>query len=698
MKSNTTKGIIFFGIILALVLTVAIISFTALNQPKEISVDKIQTELQADNIERINIVNDRIEVRFRDSAKKDVKKYDAFAFGRSNLEERFLTYNESVWNNAVDTASNELTIRLTADINSMLEDPAGNVDPVKFKEAFDLAYATAFPDIRARAIRDAQIVEIRFNDRNEGAIWNLIYPIGFLLLVGVMAVFLYRSISSQNKQTMGFGKTKTNLQTNLKIRFSDVAGAEEEKTELAEIVEFLKQPQKFVKVGAKIPRGVLLVGPPGTGKTLFAKAVAGEANVPFFSISGSDFVEMFVGVGASRVRDLFEQAKRNMPCIIFIDEIDAVGRQRGAGLGGGHDEREQTLNQLLVQMDGFETNDGIIVMAATNRADILDPALLRPGRFDRQVFINIPDVRGREAIFKVHARNKPIASDVDFQVLARITSGFTGADIANILNEAAILCARDNRTEISMNDINEGISKATLGLQKKSRVVTESDKRVVAYHEAGHAIVARLCPSCGPVHEVSIIPRGGGAGGFTQTRPDNDNNLHTVSYWKDHLAFGMGGRAAEMLVIQDITTGASGDIRSVTGIATRMVTEWGMSENKKLGQVFYGSSQEVFLGRDYGSTHNYSEVTAAEIDKEVSRLAEDAYEKALKILEKHHAQLDVMVRVLLECETIYSEEVDLIMAGESAEKVKTELNARLQKKYEKIHAAPITSTPTPTAG
>jgi cell division protease FtsH len=508
-----------------------------------------------------------------------------------------------------------------------------------------------------------------------------LYPVGGLLLIVIIAVFLFRSINGQNKQTMSFGKSKAAPQTSAKVRFSDVAGAEEEKVELQEVVEFLKNPQKFTKVGAKIPRGVLLVGPPGTGKTLFAKAVAGEANVPFFSISGSDFVEMFVGVGASRVRDLFDQAKKNMPCIVFIDEIDAVGRQRGAGLGGGHDEREQTLNQLLVQMDGFETNDGIIVMAATNRADILDPALLRPGRFDRQVYVNIPDVRGREAIFKVHARNKPMSPDVDYQALARITHGFTGADIANVLNESAILCARDNRTVITMEDINEGITKAMLGVQKKSRVVTEADRRIVAYHEAGHAVVAKCVKHAGTVHEVSIIPRGGGAGGFTASRPQNDNGMFPSQHWRDEITWTMGGRAAEELFIQDISHGASADIKSVTSTAHRMVTEWGMSGNKKLGQVFYGTSQEVFLGRDYQSQHNYSEVTAAEIDKEVSRIVEEGYARAVEILSAHRSQMDVMARVLLDCETIYTEEVDMIMAGASAEEVKAELTERLQIKY-----------------
>ena len=415
-----------------------------------------------------------------------------------------------------------------------------------------------------------------------------------------------------------------------------------------------------------------------------AKAVAGEANVPFFSISGSDFVEMYVGVGASRVRDLFDTAKKNMPCIIFIDEIDAVGRQRGAGLGGGHDEREQTLNQLLVQMDGFATNDGIIVMAATNRADILDPALLRPGRFDRQIYVNVPDVRGREAIFKVHARNKPMAADVDFQVLARITSGFSGADIANLLNEAAILCARDNRHKITMEDLYEGINKVVMGPQKKSRLVTEVDKRITAYHESGHAIVARCMPQCDPVHEISIIPRGQAAG-YTMTRPDNDDDHITIGKLKANLAMSMGGRAAEEIVIEDVSAGAVGDIKQATGIARKMVTEWGMSES--LGPVYYGSSQEVFLGRDYQTTHSYSEEVAAKIDKEVAALVDTAHEQALDILKTHREVMDVMVRVLLDCETIYTEEVDMIMNGASAEEVKEELKTRLNAKYEKKQAA-----------
>lgn len=531
---------------------------------------------------------------------------------------------------------------------------------------------------------EAKDVVLTFNDRNAGSIWSNVIPIvGFVFLV-VLAIILFRSMGGANRQALNFGKSRANSQSNVKVRFADVAGAEEEKEELKEVVEFLRSPQKFTAVGARIPRGVLLVGPPGTGKTLFAKAVAGEAGVPFFSISGSDFVEIYVGVGASRVRDLFETAKRNMPCIIFIDEIDAVGRQRGAGLGGGNDEREQTLNQLLVQMDGFSTNDGIIVMAATNRSDILDPALMRPGRFDRQIYVNIPDVRGREAIFKVHSRNKPMASDIDFQTLARITSGFSGADIANLLNEAAILCAHDNRHKITMEDIYEGINKVVMGPQKKSRLVTEVDKRITAYHESGHAIVARCNKHCDPVHEISIIPRGQAAG-YTMTRPDSDDDHITINKLKGNLAMSMGGRAAEEIVIEDVSAGAVGDIKQATSIARKMVTEWGMSES--LGPVYYGTSQEVFLGRDYQSTHTYSEVVAAKIDEEVSALVEAAHAEAVEVLKSHRSEMDVMVRVLLECETIYTEEVDMIMAGASAEEVKAELHDRLNKKYEQKKAA-----------
>ena len=510
-------------------------------------------------------------------------------------------------------------------------------------------------------------VDVSFGNPNSGSIWGTVLQFGLIIVVCVVFWLIIRSTAGGAGKAMSFAKTKARVSTNIKVRFTDVAGAEEEKLELAEVVEFLKQPKKFADLGARIPKGVLLVGPPGTGKTLFAKAVAGEAGVPFFSVSGSDFVEMYVGVGASRVRDLFEMAKKNQPCIIFIDEIDAVGRHRGAGLGGGNDEREQTLNQILVQMDGFESNEGVIVMAATNRADILDPALMRPGRFDRQIYVNLPDVKGREQILKVHARNKPMAPDVNFKTVARITSGFSGADLENLLNEAAILAARANKHFIGNAELYEGVNKVLMGPQKKSRVVTESDKRITAYHESGHAIIARLCEHCDPVQEVSIIPRGNAAG-YTMTRPDNDDAHMSRNKILDFICMALGGRAAEQLVIRDITTGASNDLERVTEMAKRMVTEWGMSE--KLGLVTYGSnSQTVFLGRDMEYHNTYSDDTAKLIDEEMHAIVEGAYDRAIKLLTEHRSVLDNMARVLIEKETIYTEEVDLLMEGKDYKEV-----------------------------
>ena len=509
-------------------------------------------------------------------------------------------------------------------------------------------------------------VDFTYTNPNAGSIWTSLLPLAGSAVIAIIFLVIMLQTQGGTKSAMNFAKTNARVNHNLKVRFSDVAGAEEEKEELAEVVDFLKNPKKFSELGARIPKGVLLVGPPGTGKTLFAKAVAGEAGVPFFSISGSDFVEMFVGVGASRVRDLFDVAKKSMPCIVFIDEIDAVGRQRGTGMGGGHDEREQTLNQLLVQMDGFESNDGIIVMAATNRADILDPALLRPGRFDRQIYVNVPDVRGREAILKVHARNKPLATDVNFKTVARMTSGFSGADLENLLNEAAILAARANRKHITNKDLYEGINKVIMGPQKKSRLVTETDKRITAYHEAGHAILARLLPNCDPVHEVSIIPRGQAAG-YTMTRPDSDDNHITKAKLLDDIVMTLGGRVAEELIIKDISAGASGDIQAVTKRARLMVTEWGMSD--KVGPISYGSDKEVFIGRDMASHVNYSEETAAIIDEEIRIIIDNGLQKARKLLAKNKALLDTMARLLVERETIFTEEVDMIMDGKSAEEI-----------------------------
>ncbi|MBS1456738.1 MAG: ATP-dependent zinc metalloprotease FtsH [Clostridia bacterium] len=513
---------------------------------------------------------------------------------------------------------------------------------------------------------DAIGVTYSYTDPNAGSFWSYLVPIICVGLAIVALIFIMRASGGGTKGAMNFAKTNAKMNTNVKTRFSDVAGAEEEKEELKEIVDFLKSPKKFSELGARIPKGVLLVGPPGTGKTLFAKAVAGEAGVPFFSISGSDFVEMFVGVGASRVRDLFDVAKRSMPCIVFIDEIDAVGRQRGTGLGGGNDEKEQTLNQLLVEMDGFNANDGIIIMAATNRADILDPALMRPGRFDRQIYVNMPDVKGREAILKVHARNKPLAKDVNLKAVARMTAGFSGSDLENLLNEAAIIATRENKKEIGNKDLFEGVNKVMMGPAKRSRLVTETDKRITAYHESGHAILAKLLPNCDPVHEVTIVPRGQAAG-FTMTLPDNDDSHILKNKLLDDIVMSLGGRVAEEIIIKDVSAGASGDIQAVTKRARLMVTEWGMSE--KVGLINYGSDKEVFIGRDMASHVTYSEQTAALIDSEIKRIVDEALAKARKLLNENKQLLDVMARVLIERETIYGEEVNLIMEGKSAEDV-----------------------------
>lgn len=520
--------------------------------------------------------------------------------------------------------------------------------------------------------------KVYFDDPSTNGNWtSMILPVLGFIAIGILLFFMYRQSAGANGKAMNFGKTKARLNTNVKVRFTDVAGAEEEKEELAEIVEFLKSPKKFQDLGARIPKGVLLVGPPGTGKTLFAKAVAGEANVPFFSISGSDFVEMFVGTGAARVRDLFDQAKRNMPCIIFIDEIDAVGRQRGAGLGGGHDEREQTLNQLLVQMDGFEENEGIIIMAATNRADILDPALLRAGRFDRQVYVNVPDVKGREAIFKVHSRNKPMANDVSFKILARMTTGFSGADIENLLNEASILAARAGRKVIIMEDVLEGINKVIAGPQKRSRVVTESDKRITAYHEAGHAVIAKILEGCDEVQEVSIIPRGMAAG-YTLTRPETDDSHMTKGKLNDMIAMMLGGRAAEQIVIHDISTGASNDIERASSIARSMVTEWGMSE--ELGTMFLGGSHEVFLGKDYGSANMFSDAICGKVDVEVKKILDDNYQRAIEIIKKYRGVMDNMVKVLYAKETIYTDEINMLFDGSSSDEVCAIIDERVARR------------------
>lgn len=634
MKKRT-KGIIIFLICLVLVVLVA--TMLSDNGAGEISYTSLVEDIKAGKVSNIQITGDYVlKVRYNDSkiAEKNFpNKYDAFCY---------------------------IPDRNVQQVYDMIEDCQGNTGWTSPKVSYD-------------------------NPARRSLLYSLLLPILSVVLLGIVMYIIYRQSQGQNQQAMNFGKTKARVTQSVKVRFSDVAGAEEEKEELQEIVEFLKNPKKFVDIGARIPKGVLLVGPPGTGKTLFAKAVAGEANVPFFSISGSDFVEMFVGVGASRVRDLFDQAKHNMPCIVFIDEIDAVGRQRGTGLGGGHDEREQTLNQLLVQMDGFEKNDGIIVMAATNRADILDPALLRPGRFDRQIYVQVPDVRGREEIFKVHARNKPLAPDIDFKTLARLTSGFTGADIENLLNEAAILCARDNRKVITMGDINEGINKVIAGPQKKSRVVSERDKRITAYHESGHAIVAKLLKNCDEVNEVSIIPRGQAAG-YTITRPVNDDNHVTRGKLMDEIAMMLAGRVAEEIVIEDITTGASNDIQRASAIARKMVTEWGMSP---LGTIYLGNPEhEVFLGRDFNQ-QAMSPETAAKVDAEMKSILDECYDTARNILSEHRDLLDNMVKVLFAKETIFQNEVDMLFEGKTPEEI---IKLSNEKSMEKMKAAEASKT------
>lgn len=492
-------------------------------------------------------------------------------------------------------------------------------------------------------------------------IWLSILPTIIIVIIFIVFWFFFMQQSQGGGgKMMSFGKSraKAQIDPNNKKMFEDVAGAEEEKEELREIVDFLKNPKKYIELGARIPKGVLLVGPPGTGKTLLAKAVAGEANAPFFSISGSDFVEMFVGVGASRVRDLFEQAKKNQPSIIFIDEIDAVGRHRGAGLGGGHDEREQTLNQLLVEMDGFGANEGIIVLAATNRADILDPALMRPGRFDRQVYVGYPDQKARLAILKVHSKNKPLSKDVDLSVIAKTTYGFTGADLENLLNEAALLAARENLTEITPHHLDDAMLKVVMGPEKKSREVQEKDKKQTAYHEAGHAVASKNLETQDKVHQVSIIPRGR-AGGFTMSLPDHDKAYISKREMIEDIVTMMGGRVAEEMIFGEINTGASSDIQRATKVATEMVTKYGMSD--KLGSRTFGSNEEIFIGRDYGHAQEYSDATAALIDEEIDKIIADAYKQCQELLKAHRDELESVAQALIEKEVLTGEEFDAVI-------------------------------------
>ncbi|MGI6428418.1 MAG: ATP-dependent zinc metalloprotease FtsH [Syntrophomonadaceae bacterium] len=515
-------------------------------------------------------------------------------------------------------------------------------------------------------LRDNKKVEYQVDEVKPPPWWmSLLSTLFPIIILIAFLIFIMNQSQGGGNRVMQFGRSKARLMTGeeVKITFEDVAGADEAKEEMQEVVEFLKNPQKFIEIGAKIPKGVLLFGAPGTGKTLMAKAVAGEAGVPFFSISGSDFVEMFVGVGAARVRDLFEQAKKNSPCIVFIDEIDAVGRQRGAGLGGGHDEREQTLNQLLVEMDGFSTNEGIIVMASTNRPDILDPALLRPGRFDRHILIDRPDVKGREAILKVHIKGKPLADDINLEVLAKRTPGFTGADLANMVNEAALLTARRNKKLIGMEEMEESIERVIAGPEKKTRVISEKEKKLVAYHEAGHALVSYFLPNTDKLHKISIIPRGR-AGGYTLLLPEEDRNYITKSYLLDEVATLLGGRVAEALVLNDISTGAQNDLERASGIVRKMITEYGMSD--ELGPMTFGhKSEEVFLGRDISRDRNYSDAIAFAIDKEASQYMEASYNKAEKILLDNMDKLHKVAERLMIEETMEADEFEAIMTGQA---------------------------------
>lgn len=599
------KGLSFYIVILVIVLFILTL-YTSSSNPVQLSYTEFLAELQKSNIQDVTLKGDEATVKLitpRQDAKSD----------------EYVVYISSV---------------------------------------------QSFTDLVTDAYKNKQLKNFTVERPPSAPWWVAILPtVGLVIIFIVFWVFfLQQSQGGGGNRVMSFGKSRAKMSTDdkKKVTFDDVAGADEEKEELKEIVEFLKSPKKFIELGARIPKGVLLVGPPGTGKTLLAKAVSGEAGVPFFSISGSDFVEMFVGVGASRVRDLFEQAKKNAPCIVFIDEIDAVGRHRGAGLGGGHDEREQTLNQLLVEMDGFGINEGVIILAATNRPDILDPALLRPGRFDRRVFVGLPDIKGREQILKVHSKGKPLGSDVKLDELAKSTPGFTGADLENLLNEAALLAARKNKKRIEMEDIKEATFKVVIGPEKKSRVMSEKEKKLTAYHEAGHAIAVKVASSTDKVDRVSIIPSGR-AGGYTAHKPDQDKTYHTKAQLMEEIIIAMGGRAAEYIVLGEISTGASSDLKHANGVARSMITKFGMSE--KLSNLVFDENDEVFIGRDFGHTKLYSEEVAAEIDREIKSIIDNAYERTISILKENLAKLHKIAEALLEKEKLEGMEFEEIFAS-----------------------------------
>ena len=640
-KKTNWKTILIYALVLALSIGVIYWFVSASEKEKQVSYSEFQVMVETGKVAEVDIYGYTARVRFIGGvADKDFPdEVDAYftVMSPSALEQYLTDYNSKI---------------LEDDSNFELDEDGNRV----------LKAGVGFIEFHGEWEQESFIASIM--------------PYLSIIVVIVIAVFLFKSMSG-NSKGFGFGKSKAKLVVTSNVKFDQVAGAEEEKQELKEIVEFLKNPSRFTELGARIPKGVLLVGPPGTGKTLLAKAVAGESKVPFFSISGSDFVELYVGVGASRVRDLFDTAKASAPCIVFIDEIDAVGRQRGAGLGGGNDEREQTLNQMLVEMDGFESNSGIIVLAATNRADVLDPALTRPGRFDRQVYVHLPDVKGREEIIKVHAKNKPLSDDVDFKRIARLTSGLAGADIENLLNEAALLTARDGRYKITMVDIQEGLNKVLMGPKKVSRVITEKDKRITAIHEAGHAIIAQSLPNCDNVQEISIVPRGG-AGGYTLTFDEKDQAHMTKQKLLDTIAMMLGGRSAEETMLNDITTGASNDIERATGLARKMVAEWGMSD--ELGLISFGEGGQIFVGRDYQRQVPYSQELAFKIDEETKKIINEAHEIALKILKDKKDVLEKVERILLDKDTIYKEEFEMLFNGATVEEVEQAIDKKEEEK------------------